>query len=287
MSVTKTEFERSGSNFLLPTEKDNTVTAPREEWYDEESGEKKCHDCGNWYGGVAQHWSMSDCDRPELTAHQEEIIQGMMLGDGAVVMGGAKYPYFKCSMTFKPFVEWLANELGYIMTGTLTETDGELFEVEGGITEDSDCLDQYSVQTHTLPVLQNYRDEYEWGDEDRFDLERFDISPMILKLWHCSDGEYYTKRDGVRIHHKIYSDENWDSVLEWFGRIDTEPYRSNRGDSGDRICLNQSDTDKFFEYIGEPLPGMSYKWPGGSSYEKAKENNCTYRGEPYSQSAVA
>jgi len=52
-----------------------------------------CSQCGVEFKRIGQHWSLSsECNNPTLTKRQEEIVTGLLMGDGWI-RSDDKNPY--------------------------------------------------------------------------------------------------------------------------------------------------------------------------------------------------
>ena len=63
-----------------------------------------CPLCGGQYSQLATHWSRSkDCSVPDLSGWQREVITGLLMGDGSVVVPN-KNPSLHVKMITEDFL---------------------------------------------------------------------------------------------------------------------------------------------------------------------------------------
>jgi hypothetical protein len=230
-----------------------------------------CPLCGDKYSQLATHWSRSkDCSTPELSERQEEIITGLVMGDGSVVVAN-KNPSLHVKMITEEFLSWVDENLGWLSNGyTLTQTAKEAAKEnrESGFSPNAveeNYSDKFTLRSKCVNHLWDWRDWY--GKNGKKFPKELELTPTILKVWYCCDGsmETYNSKPHIAISCNNESD-NIDYLLRLFGHIDVEPvpHESKRSFN---LRFNQSDSIKLWEYMGEPLPGFEYKWPNTYQHE--------------------
>lgn len=269
-----------GEQAIEQQQNDITVTEPKENWYDEETGEKKCNWCGNWYKSIGQHWRQSNCDHPEPTDRQMEIMRGMMLGDGSIHKNGL---YFQVEMTNKLFIEWLAGELGYLWTHNISMTNSGV-KSRSGVVQDSNILDIYRIWTHRgIQKISGMRSWYENNKDRKLYPDNIRLTPLVLKMWYVSDWTYVERsdQDWVILNKELFDNETEMLLKSWFDSFGWVYNRREVQEGCDKFVFTIDSTQEIFDYIGDPVPGFEYKWPDGPTYEQAKQRHCTVNGEPY------
>ncbi len=223
-------------------------------------GEKQvCKSCGNEYTKIGVHWSGSDCEYPSLTREQEEIITGLVLGDGSVVPGG-KNPKLQVGMITKEYLEYLDNKfpeysLGVKVLKTSEKSHEQLYE-RGMVGEENNCSTVYMWDTRNSPLFERWRSWY--TDSGKQFPRNLDLSPNILRTWFVCDGD---SRDNVV---RLTADSQYANskyVKSYFDGISVSPSRIDKDKNRFRIIFNKKQRDKFYNYIGNSPPGFEYKWP--------------------------
>lgn len=210
----------------------------------------ECPNCENEYERLGHHWSMSsDCGEPELTDRQHEVLTGLLLGDANVSESDNRKPHFQIMMKSGEFVEWISDELGVFAT-KISEVEGTGYG-EGNI--------YYQMRTRRADVFSQYNDWY--GDNGKIFPDDIELTPLILKVWYCCDGDMsvddrWNTKHYARISSKNEAD-NKRKVNSYFTDLDFQP----NWNDGCRFTFGREGSHEFWQYIGEPLPGFEYKWP--------------------------
>ena len=245
-----------------------------------DDGEKRCHECGGYFSRIGQHWRQSNCPYPSLTEYQHELITGMMLGDGWVSLAGRNNPMFFTEMVNRDFVQWLKNELGYIMTDTVSIRQSSN-RVSDELTKNSNFLDTYTISSHTLPSLHEYCDWYEDGRSHP--VGNVTITPSMLKMWYVSDGSKLTCGSGSEqliLSRTKECDSIVDMFVEEFRDIGLDFEWWEYENKSDAMRFSVEDSREMWEYMGEAPPGFEYKWPdSGVVYDDFVRENTTVDGK--------
>jgi len=225
---------------------------------------ENCPDCGKEYKNVSLHMRRSGCSEPEINEHQSELITGLLMGDGSVVMPN-DYPSLHLKMINKDFLSWVNNELGWISNGyTLTQTAEESAQSnrKSGFSPNAkkeNYSDKYTLRTKSTEQLQPWRNWYSSG-EKRYP-ESLSLQPTMLKMWYVCDGcmESYNSSPHISISCNNESDrlEYLRSLFDELG-VEPTPHESQRSFS---LRFSKSDSQKLFNYIGEAPDGFEHKWP--------------------------
>jgi hypothetical protein len=230
--------------------------------------ETACHSCGRNYTYLSRHWrgEKYDCDFPEPTDREGAIIKGILMSDGSLSRNSS-LANLQVSLKNEQFIEWLSDELyRFGAAYELVETASEVADrIRGsGWSSDisvDDCNDIYQLRTAIHPVFEQYDSWYVDGTM-RYPSE-LDIGPMVAKMWYVADGDL--KNRTRETEHKVKpritcrteaSRSDW--LLGLFEDHGFEPYWDEQPS---KICFPVSDVDAFFNWIGDPIPGMERKWP--------------------------
>jgi len=237
-----------------------------------DNGKVLCEQCGNEYKRVGSHWSRgSSCSHPEISAYKMELLTGMLMGDGTVGRQENKNPWFQTEMITKPFLEWLDSELGWLSTGVrLSKTAAGCAKQirDRGFRPDAKAENYsnvYRLQCRHHPDLQPLANWYATGEKVFPD--DIELTPTVLKMWYIGDGCYdncgaanYIK---IGMANEIDRRDNIEQLFEKVG-FEISNWNINERNDGSKNCEAQfttSESQRLFEYMGEPPAGFEYKWP--------------------------
>lgn len=201
----------------------------------------KCPDCGERQGNIGNHLNYSDCGRPKITPTQMEMLTGLIMGDGAIKTTTTN-PKIQCEMTTKEYLEYVSSRMGGLGLG-VTPSSGNLW--------------YWSTTTH--PKFNEFDSWYRGEGRDKVFPESIDLTPTTLKHWYCCDGgiyNYHQTNNQIEITTKNEI-KNKDKIERYFEEVGFEP----RGWTGPKIVFSVAESEKIYEYMGDPLPGFEYKWP--------------------------
>jgi len=229
-----------------------------------------CHECGNEYKKVTTHWAKSSCEYPKFTERQHEVLTGLLMGD-AWFDGGTKEPSIATEMIAKEFLEYLSNkifpELSREVKLRITAEDNAAKHRKSGFRPNAngdDYSDIYRWGTIAHPEIQRYEKWYSTGEKNF--PEDIKLTPTTLKVWYVCDGFLTSdKYPGVALCNEHKNKEKIDNMFREQGLTD---YFWDVSDPDDRhatkpravVRFRTNGADSFFEHVGKPLPGFSYKW---------------------------
>jgi len=229
-----------------------------------------CPFCNTESEWLSQHWQRSkDCDFPSLGEHRHEVIKGVLMGDG-YLQRSSKNACLVVNMTNAEYLHYLDSILWIYSTGVRnTRTAEELAEnarqtESRGNVNEGNYSDSFELRTRTHPELNRYRCWYDSGKKTWPEIE---LTPAVLRHLYVCDGNYDTKGSHERVRIAMSNEvKNQEKVQRMFdnvgipiGHFDT----AERKD-GSRRCLAvipKATENGFFDYIGDAVPGFSYKWP--------------------------
>lgn len=180
----------------------------------------------------------------------QEIVTGLLMGDGWVHKEEGKNASFSIELTNKRFLDWLDQKLGNISTGVRPKKNSDNIFIEGKkVDKAKNC---YILRTRRLKAFNKFNSWYSSG-EKRF--PEINLTSMILKMWYICDGSY----SDYPVIYSSNENDRKEFVLSFFNNLPLNP-NFNKGGGG---CLQfkRVETEEFFSYIGEPVPGFEYKWP--------------------------
>jgi len=242
--------------------------------------EERCPYCGDWYSRISTHWSRGSCQWPLISQHKMKLLTGMMLGDGGMQ---TRNGYFECGMTNKTFLDWLSNELGWLvgdlsMQKTAVETAQNARETLGTETQPSDALDYYFIRSRTHPSLQQFTEWYSTG-EIVFPTD-IELTTMTLRMWYVSDGGFDWHYESPRIVFGSCNESERPEAIE--NMLEGAGFTVNHGEGSKSFCIPHREIEQFFDYMGhDPVPGFEYKWAyeDRDRYDRLKgemrEQHCT------------
>lgn len=235
-----------------------------------------CHGCGSEYQRIGYHWSNGSCDHPVLTDRAEQLVEGMMLGDGTL-RTHTTYPFVQIYMINKLFLEWLDNELGWLTTGVslyrTAERSAELSRDNGYPGADvRDYHDVYSLQTRTMPAFRRYEDWYQ-GDGKRFP-DDLVLTPTTTTIWYACDGSLNWDRryPGSRPHATISVQSEMDNIDNVVRMFRKSSFEHDPTVDTSTIRFTVDETEDLIEWLDDAPPGFEYKWSldSPSTYQDLK-----------------
>jgi hypothetical protein len=165
------------------------------------------------------------------------------MGDGNIDWHNEGHARFRVGMTNKLFLKWVAKELYNIVNSTGLSLQDE---------EHGNCEDYYMLRTISHPYFDKLKDWYSTGEKV---LPIETPSPLELKMWYVADGGRMKDRPFIRADSQSDNIEKLSKAVNSIG-IDTTVV-----DKGRQLNVLNEDRDRFFEYMGAPVPGFEYKWP--------------------------
>lgn len=202
-----------------------------------------CESCNTQYSSLGRHISQSDCPYPELTSRQKQIIRGLLMGDGNIDWHNEGYPRFRVGMTTEIFLEWVAKELYNIVNATGLSLQDEA---------NGNYKDYYMLRTISHPYFEELKVWYSDGGKV---LPVETPTPLELKMWYVADGGRMEDRPFIR------ADSQKSQLQDLANEINKIGVDLTVADHDRQLNVLNDDRDRFFEYMGAPVPGFEYKWP--------------------------
>lgn len=223
-----------------------------------------CPGCGNRYKKLGSHWAQSDCEYPDLSEYQEEVVTGILMGDGCLCNRGGN-PYIVVQCVKKNYLKYLDSIFGVISSGEprLHITGDELKDKYGdwlGATKESEYQDQYRWQSRGLESLSIFSSWY--GGNGKTYPDDIKITPTILKHWYAGDGNYNNNGTNSYISIGVSNEsEEREKIYRMFNRANLpEPNRWNENNEKVEIVWNKNESGELIKFMGDAVPGYQYKW---------------------------
>ena len=227
---------------------------------------QNCPECGAEYERLAMHWNRSECDYHPFSPQQQEMLQGLLMGDADLHGLGDTNPHFRIRMTNEEFLEYLDRRLGVLSKGVyLARTAQEQFETacqnrsEGrsgfSVVNKSEYNALYGLRTCSHPELNSLRQWYQNG-EKRFPKD-LRLSPELCRMWYVCDGwltceENANSRAMFKVSNEASRSEYLQELFEHAG--------FDVGFSREAIQVPHTETIKLLQWLGDPPPGFEHKW---------------------------
>lgn len=226
---------------------------------DEGTERDVCPSCGNDYQRIGTHWTMSSCEHPPISEYKKELLTGLLMGDGCIdgpEGGNSRMQVFNISIRF---LEWLSDELGWLTTSismkrTAEETARNARETLGRETSVEDAHDYYCLSIRTHPWFDTLRAWY--GDGGKAFPTDLEPSPNLFKMWYVSDWCVHWNNANPSLQVDSANEQERPEAIE--NVLDTAGFEVTQ--SGKNFRLLTADTERFLDYIGDPVPGIEYKW---------------------------
>jgi len=214
------------------------------------SKEIKCPNCKNSYGAIGNHWYHNPSHRPRLHPILQEVVCGIVMGDGYIADPSA-VPYLEIDSVEKEYLEYLDDIFGCFSKGVSLQKDAKEEGVNGYTTQKV-----YRFRTSTHPKLGEFKSWYSDGIKE-FPND-ITITPPILKHWYAGDGNRQReKRIRICTHNEF---ENKEKINKLFERSGLPKPNYWYGEEGGYMAWNQTESEFLLNFMGKPLPGFEHKF---------------------------
>jgi len=232
----------------------------------------KCPSCGKLYNEIARHWKQTQCDYPELTDRQKQIITGSLMGDGNLNKRN-KTPILKLVMINKDYLEYIDDIFEKVSCGVKKhKTDLQSYNEKvsrGFKTSLENYNDQYIWYTRAIPELKEYTNWYK-GKDNKIWPKDVKLTPTTFKHWYVQDGHF---KNNTTICISLSKEFDYsDKIKEMFNnsvmpnpdRHDKTIYKekyTGKQRKQYNIVWNYSKSKEIFDIIPNNPPGFEHKWP--------------------------
>lgn len=210
--------------------------------------EVECPSCNNTYRGIGGHWYHKPSHRPRIPPRLQEVICGIVMGDGYIADPSA-IPYLEIDCVSRDYLEYLDEIFGCLSKGV--DLHKQNTTING-----YECKDVYRFRTSTHPKLKEFKKWYSTGNKTF--PERVPMTPTILKHWYIGDGNLKNpNRIRISTHNEFENKEKINKIFEQCGLPKPNYWY---GEQGGYMAWSQEETQFLLEYMGKPLPGFEYKF---------------------------
>jgi hypothetical protein len=227
----------------------------------EQWGMVVCPECGQGdYQRLSQHIAIGQCDWPSISQYKKELLTGMLMGDGCISKRDKVRPNFIVAMTNEEFLQWFSNELEWLSYDVRMSKTGEESAASFEKHPPRECevvgefSDVYRMQTMRHPWFNDLASWYsKSGKRYPDDLE---LTPIMAKMWYVADGGLRNREPNSNVVIACHNESNRSEFLcSLFREHGFDPQYNGQG-----IVFSISDSKKFLQWIGKPVPGFEYKW---------------------------
>jgi len=204
----------------------------------------ECHNCGAEREQLGTHWAQSkECDYPELSEHQHQVITGVLMGDGYIKETHAS-AYLACQMINEEYLEYLSTDVFPTLSTSVSQNS----------------RGHYVWRTRATPEISEYRNWYSSGN--KVFPEKVNLTPTKLKHWYVCDGSLVESKNTEHIRIGLTNEsENENKIRSYFGEVGVGIQNWGNYEHSCSAIFNSEQSDKLWQYMGEPLPGFERKWP--------------------------
>lgn len=242
-----------------------------------------CPLCGQEYQHLGHHWAVSSlCDYPPIPDEWKEILTGIIMGDGTRHFPpSAANARMEVANISKRFLSFLQSKLQWLTNSVrLKRTSDEIRDQNHESTSprfsslDYEIRDQYGLTTRRHPWFNQFDGWYTEAGK-RFP-DSLTLTPLILKYWYVCDGHLIWGAKG-HIRPQVWisasnESERGEYIRGLFAAVSIDPtFRDGR------LMLTADETEWFFEYVGEPVPGYEYKFATESKQQYREMKEAFYR----------
>lgn len=198
--------------------------------------ESTCPKCDENFSQISKHFRSKGW--PNLDSDTKEFLEAMLIGDGSIDTSTNRLLLYN---TEREYIDWCAENLpSWLVQNIFTREERK-----------GNRKDLYVLQTITHPFFENLREKYYESDRANKKIpEDFNLTPLKMKHWIASDGNYNNNRYKIACKSDMDRPDFLESLFEDFSVTV----------SGAEICFSADETEKIREYMGEPVPGYEYKW---------------------------
>ena len=152
---------------------------------------------------------------PPLTARQEEIITGSLLGDGFVDKRGkynSRFNKVQCVRN-KPYLLWMYEEMQPFSHNLIDQWTNVIKREDGRIVATKEKRLQKKFYTATHPIFTELRGLW-YIDGVKIVPRTLAITPLVLAVWFADDGGVIHSKRDARIHTDGFTKSEVELLIE-------------------------------------------------------------------------
>ena len=213
------------------------------------SGNRTCPACGRTAEQLTRHWRGRGCSWPNLTRHQHDLVIGLLLGT-ATISGDNPHKHLQLVAANRTFATWVFEELDWLADSLVRiDPPNPTDSTEPALNH---C---YRVRTRAHPGLTADRGWDGASGEKRIPLH-LDLPVRSARVWYACSGELHWQDDShPSAVFTALDDKHATRIAGLVERAEFEPNQV-----GTQVRLPPCETRVFLEWIGDPVPGVGYKW---------------------------
>lgn len=238
----------------------------------------------------------------ELSDHQQDIINGTLLGDGTVHKQG-RYKFCQCD-DHKGYVDYFCEVMKPFTREVKDRLDEKPNNKNGKVLDlscwDGEYLKAWYVETITSPIFKELRKKW-YPDGEKIVPRDLVLNARTIAYWFMDDGVNNQKKRTASFCTQGFTTDDIDFLINQLEKLNVKSTRQ-RSDTKFIIAVSCKDYFNFIEMI-EPyvtIECMRYKidrsnatkakegwFPGKLNFTKAREIRCKYMSGLYQQRELA
>jgi len=223
---------------------------------------KKCQQCGNKFKNIGSHWNQSSCNYPNFSDYQKEIIVGLLMGDAWLNTQCGRKPTLRCEMSSPNYLEYVNSIFKVLGNGvSLRDSAQQSAERKRSLGDTSAKEENYSDIYYWSTISHPELGEFNWySSGEKIWPEDIELTSTTLKHLYCGDG---SRVNGNQIRISMLNEkDNTEKVTKIFKQSELPtPIRYDKHKTNCNAVFSVEQSEKLWEYMGEPLPDFEYKWP--------------------------
>lgn len=200
---------------------------------------KTCPDCGDGFENLGTHITLSNCEYPDLTSYQLDILIGTTMGDAHIRPDGM----WEICVKKKEYLLDILKELP------------EWFTTKSGVhpvyTEKYESENMWRLRSVSTDETMKLRESWYPDGEKVFPIDNIELNGTVLSHWYATDGGI----DGRDRACFYSSNESTKGLRDW---LKSEGFDCCCDDRS--IRMNNDGEEKLFK-VAQPKSGYEYKWP--------------------------
>lgn len=205
-----------------------------------------CPGCGDEFVNIARHWAARPDHRPDLDYVQTSVVSGLLTAGGSASLND-RSANVELRTQYLGFAVWLFEHLDWL--------GGGIYVIDAD-EDDRKTRMSYCVRSKAHPGLRTYAKRRE--SDDLPSSQEAIPNALALRTFVARAGSVSwvgENRTGRQTTFYAEDESNrglYEDIFDNFG-IDTTT-------SGFEVALSQRQSERLFDMIGPPVPGVEHKW---------------------------